>query len=137
MALKGISAGVAASAYGVTAPTARKWLGRYLALGQAGLSDASPDAHAAIEHQRHGFLDLLGLGQSHQRRSGSIELAAAMVGQGHHIRAGLFRPLHVAREIRPLMTGLPRHSWRMCAMCCPFRWARRTDHLHRSALGAR
>ncbi|ETH41728.1 transposase, IS481 family [Bordetella pertussis H939] len=32
----------AARAYGVTAPTVRKWLGRFLAQGQAGLADASP-----------------------------------------------------------------------------------------------
>ncbi|ETH93463.1 DNA-binding helix-turn-helix protein [Bordetella pertussis STO1-CHOC-0021] len=31
----------AARAYGVTAPTVRKWLGRFLAHGQAGLADAS------------------------------------------------------------------------------------------------
>ncbi|ETH46857.1 DNA-binding helix-turn-helix protein [Bordetella pertussis H921] len=30
----------AARAYGVTAPTVRKWLGRFLAQGQAGLADA-------------------------------------------------------------------------------------------------
>ncbi|ETH42335.1 DNA-binding helix-turn-helix protein [Bordetella pertussis H939] len=29
----------AARAYGVTAPTVRKWLGRFLAQGQAGLAD--------------------------------------------------------------------------------------------------
>ncbi|ETH30407.1 transposase, IS481 family [Bordetella pertussis CHLA-26] len=31
----------AARAYGVTAPTVRKWLGRFLAQDQAGLADAS------------------------------------------------------------------------------------------------
>ena len=41
MTLNGLSACAAASAYGVTAPTVRKWLGRYLALGKAGLFDAS------------------------------------------------------------------------------------------------
>lgn len=41
MTLNGLSACAAASAYGVTAPTVRKWLGRYLALGTAGLFDAS------------------------------------------------------------------------------------------------
>ena len=39
--VRGLSAGVAAQAHGVSAPTARKWLGRYLALGDAGLMDAS------------------------------------------------------------------------------------------------
>jgi len=32
---------MAAAAYGVSAPTARKWLGRYLAQGEAGLADRS------------------------------------------------------------------------------------------------
>ena len=36
----------AAQAYGVRAPTVRKWLGRYLALGEAGLVDASVDPAA-------------------------------------------------------------------------------------------
>src|SRR5690606_41467069 len=38
---KQLSAPEAAVAYGVTAPTVRKWLGRFLAQGQAGLADAS------------------------------------------------------------------------------------------------
>jgi transposase InsO family protein len=38
---RGLSVPQAALAHGVSAPTARKWLGRYLADGQAGLSDAS------------------------------------------------------------------------------------------------
>ncbi len=41
MTERGLSATTAADAYDVTPPTARKWLGRYLALGTAGLSDAS------------------------------------------------------------------------------------------------
>lgn len=41
MTLGGLSAPDAASAHGVTAPTARKWLGRYLAGGEAALADAS------------------------------------------------------------------------------------------------
>ena len=38
---QGLSATAAAGLHGVTPPTARKWLGRYLAEGQAGLMDAS------------------------------------------------------------------------------------------------
>ena len=38
---QGLSAPEAAAAHGVTAATARKWLGRYLAGGQAALADAS------------------------------------------------------------------------------------------------
>ncbi|ETH43144.1 DNA-binding helix-turn-helix protein [Bordetella pertussis H939] len=33
----------AARAYGVTAPTVRKWLGRFLAQGQAGLAPTLPE----------------------------------------------------------------------------------------------
>jgi len=38
---QGLSPAAAAAAHGVTPPTARKWLGRYLALGTAGLKDRS------------------------------------------------------------------------------------------------
>jgi transposase len=41
MTLEGLDAVQAAAVHGVTAPTARKWLGRYLAGGQAALADAS------------------------------------------------------------------------------------------------
>ena len=41
MTTGGVNAPEAAAAYGVTAPTARKWLGRYLAGGEAALGDAS------------------------------------------------------------------------------------------------
>jgi transposase InsO family protein len=41
MTLRGLSACAAAQAHGVSAPTARKWLSRYLAVGEAGLLDAS------------------------------------------------------------------------------------------------
>jgi transposase InsO family protein/transposase-like protein len=39
--LRGLSVGEAAALHGVTAPTARKWLGRFLAVGESGLVDAS------------------------------------------------------------------------------------------------
>jgi len=39
--LRGLSAAQAADQQGVTAPTARKWLGRFLAFGEPGLVDAS------------------------------------------------------------------------------------------------
>lgn len=41
MTEQGLGASEAATAHGVTPPTARKWLGRYLAGGEAGLADAS------------------------------------------------------------------------------------------------
>ena len=41
MVEQGLSASQAAAAHGVTAPTARKWLGRYLAGGEPALTDAS------------------------------------------------------------------------------------------------
>ncbi|MBC5767937.1 IS481 family transposase [Ramlibacter albus] len=39
--LRGLSVCEAAALHGVTAPTARKWLGRFLAVGESGLVDAS------------------------------------------------------------------------------------------------
>ncbi|ETH44227.1 DNA-binding helix-turn-helix protein [Bordetella pertussis H939] len=43
----------AARAYGVTAPTVRKWLGRFLAQGQAGLlADASSPRRSRPERLR-------------------------------------------------------------------------------------
>ncbi|ETH42765.1 transposase, IS481 family [Bordetella pertussis H939] len=55
----------AARAYGVTAPTVRKWLGRFLAQGQAGLADASsrptvPDGLAPSDcaGQGAGYVEL-------------------------------------------------------------------------------
>jgi len=41
MTERGLSPGAAGAAHGVSAPTARKWLGRYLAEGEAGLLDRS------------------------------------------------------------------------------------------------
>ena len=41
MTVEGLDAVRAAAAHGVTPPTARKWLGRYLAGGEAALADAS------------------------------------------------------------------------------------------------
>lgn len=41
MTVRGLSAPEAAEQHGVTAATARKWLGRYLASGEAALADAS------------------------------------------------------------------------------------------------
>ncbi|WP_144328471.1 leucine zipper domain-containing protein, partial [Tepidimonas charontis] len=41
MTQHGLKACVAASRHGVTPRTARKWLGRYLAEGASGLTDAS------------------------------------------------------------------------------------------------
>jgi len=41
MTERGLSPAAAGSAHGVSAPTARKWLGRYLAEGEAGLRDRS------------------------------------------------------------------------------------------------
>lgn len=41
MTIRGLSAPQAAEQQGVTAPTARKWLGRYLVFGESGLADAS------------------------------------------------------------------------------------------------
>ena len=49
----------AAAAHGVTAPTARKWLGCHLAGGEVALSDVSPrparsQGHGGHRHHAHG-----------------------------------------------------------------------------------
>ena len=41
ISVRGFSVSQAAELHGVTAPTARKWLGRFLCNGEAGLQDAS------------------------------------------------------------------------------------------------
>jgi transposase InsO family protein len=94
MTERGLNACGAASAYGVTAPTARKWLGRYLAAGTAGLSDASsrpacspraisPAKALAIVELRHKRL-------THARIAAALGVSCSTVGRVL-ARAGLSR----------------------------------------------
>jgi transposase len=90
----GLSACVAAQAHGVSAPTARKWLGRYLALGDAGLTDASsrpahsprriePAKALAVVELRHKRL-------TQARIAAALSLSRSTVGRVL-ARAGLSR----------------------------------------------
>ena len=74
--IRGMSVSAAAEAHGVTPPTARKWLGRYLALGEAGLVDASsrPDnSPRAIEPGK-----ALAIVELRHRRLTQARIAAAL-----------------------------------------------------------
>ena len=94
MTERSLSATAAANAYGVSAPTARKWLGRYLAAGAAGLSDASsrpacsprsisPAKALAIVELRHKRL-------THARIAAALGVSCSTVGRVL-ARAGLSR----------------------------------------------
>jgi transposase InsO family protein len=94
MTMRGLNACAAAQAHGVTAPTARKWLGRYLALGEAGLIDASsrpacsprsiePAKALAIVELRHKRL-------TQARIAGALGVSKSTVGRVL-ARAGLSR----------------------------------------------
>ncbi|MGB6100398.1 MAG: IS481 family transposase [Comamonas sp.] len=85
MTERGVSATAAADAYGVTAPTARKWLSRHLAQGTAGLSDASsrpncspraisPAKALAIVELRHKRL-------THARIAAALGVSCSTVGR--------------------------------------------------------
>ena len=76
LTIRGMSVSAAAAAHGVTPPTARKWLGRYLALGEAGLVDASsrPDnSPRAIEPGK-----ALAIVELRHRRLTQARIAAAL-----------------------------------------------------------
>jgi transposase-like protein len=68
MTLEGLDAVRPAAAHGVTAPTARKWLGRYLAGGQAALADAS--SRPMCSPQRFAAVRGLSIDGGHRQRSG-------------------------------------------------------------------
>ena len=83
-----------AAGHGVSVPTARKWVGRYLAQGEAGLRDASsrpavsprsiaPATALAIVELRRRYL-------THSAIAGSLGLSASTVGRVLR-RAGLAR----------------------------------------------
>lgn len=87
--MHGLSACAAAQAHGVGAPTARKWLGRYLALGQAGLVDASSrpaNSPRAIEPAK-----ALAVVELRRKRLTQARIAVARACQRVLLRAGLSR----------------------------------------------
>jgi len=82
---RGVSPPQAAAAYGISAPTARKWLGRYRARGEAGLFDGScrpARSPRAIEPvKRRSILELRGHQLSHSRIAQLVGVSSATVGR--------------------------------------------------------
>ncbi|ANS97820.1 integrase [Bordetella pertussis] len=101
----------AARAYGVTAPTVRKWLGRFLAQGQAGLADASsrptsraraiaPAKALAIVELRRKRLTQARIAQALGVSASTVSRVLARAGLSH--LADLERPSRwCATSIRP------------------------------------
>ena len=76
MTLRGLSAPDAADQQGVTAPTARKWLGRYLAFGEPGLVDAS--SRPASSPRSIDATTALAVVELRRRRLTQARIAAAL-----------------------------------------------------------
>ena len=94
MTERGLSAKDAAATYGVTPPTARKWLGRYLACGSAGLSDASSrpscSPRAISAAKALAIVELRHKRLTHSRIAGALGVSCTTVGRVL-ARAGLSR----------------------------------------------
>jgi transposase InsO family protein len=73
---RGFSPIAAAAAHGVSAPTARKWLGRYLAAGEAALVDAS--SRPAVSPRSIDPGKALAIVELRQRRLTQARIAAAL-----------------------------------------------------------
>jgi transposase InsO family protein len=73
---RGFSPIAAAAAHGVSAPTARKWLGRYLAAGEAALVDAS--SRPAVSPRSIDPCKALAIVELRQRRLTQARIAAAL-----------------------------------------------------------
>ncbi|ETH42562.1 transposase, IS481 family [Bordetella pertussis H939] len=99
----------AARAYGVTAPTVRKWLGRFLAQGQAGLADASfPDSRPSdCAGQGAGYVELRRKRLT-QARIASLGVSASTVSRV------------LARRLSPWPPGAEpgAHEHQAPAICC-------------------
>ncbi|WP_413790106.1 IS481 family transposase [Bordetella pertussis] len=101
----------AARAYGVTAPTVRKWLGRFLAQGQAGLADASsrptvspraiaPAKALAIVELRRKRLTQARIAQALGVSASTVSRVLARAGLSHLADLEPAEPV-VATSIRP------------------------------------
>ncbi|ETH92195.1 transposase, IS481 family, partial [Bordetella pertussis STO1-CHOC-0019] len=103
----------AARAYGVTAPTVRKWLGRFLAQGQAGLADASsrptvspraiaPAKALAIVELRRKRLTQARIAQALGVSASTVSRVLARAGLSHLAALTWSRPSRwCATSIRP------------------------------------
>ncbi|ETH47881.1 transposase, IS481 family, partial [Bordetella pertussis H921] len=72
----------AARAYGVTAPTVRKWLGRFLAQGQAGLADAS--SRPTVSPRAIAPAKALAIVELRRKRLTQARIAQALVVGSQH-----------------------------------------------------
>ncbi|ETH46852.1 transposase, IS481 family [Bordetella pertussis H921] len=72
----------AARAYGVTAPTVRKWLGRFLAQGQAGLADAS--SRPTVSPRAIAPAKALAIVELRRKRLTQAPIAQALGGVSQH-----------------------------------------------------
>ena len=89
-----LSATLAAAKYGVSAPTARKWLGRFLVQGEAGLRDASsrprrspraiaPERALVIVELRRRYLTQARIAQSLGVSESTVSRVLARAGLSH------------------------------------------------------
>ncbi|ETH44063.1 transposase, IS481 family [Bordetella pertussis H939] len=99
----------AARAYGVTAPTVRKWLGRFLAQGQAGLADAWPTLARAIAPAK-----ALAIVELRRKR-----LTQARIAQALGVSASTVSRV-LARRLSPWPPGAEpgAHEHQAPAICC-------------------
>jgi transposase InsO family protein len=97
---KRLSPAAAALAYGVSLPTARKWMGRYLAEGEAGLRDRSSrprsSPRAIAPAQALGIVELRRRRLTQARIAASLGVSRSTVGR-ILARAGLSR----LRDLEP------------------------------------
>ncbi|ETH92324.1 transposase, IS481 family, partial [Bordetella pertussis STO1-CHOC-0019] len=110
----------AARAYGVTAPTVRKWLGRFLAQGQAGLADAS--SRPTVSPRAIAPAKALAIVELRRKRLTQARIAQALGVSASTVsrvlaRAGLS---HLAdlEPAEPVVPGRAATSIRPPAICC-------------------
>ncbi|ETH45828.1 transposase, IS481 family [Bordetella pertussis H921] len=107
----------AARAYGVTAPTVRKWLGRFLAQGQAGLADAS--SRPTVSPRAIAPAKALAIVELRRKRLTQARIAQALGVSASTVsrvlaRAGLS---HLA-DLEPALPWWCATSIRPPAICC-------------------
>lgn len=76
ISVRGLSVIQAAEQHGVTPPTARKWLGRYLVLGEAGLLDAS--SRPSVSPRSIAAAKALAIVELRHKRLTQARIAAAL-----------------------------------------------------------
>ncbi|ETH41488.1 transposase, IS481 family [Bordetella pertussis H939] len=129
----------AARAYGVTAPTVRKWLGRFLAQGQAGLADASsrptvsPRAIAPAKALAIVELRRKRLTQARIAQAWACQPAPSAASWPAGCRPGRLEPSRGRTSIRPRRSAAHRHQE---AGTYPAPWHRVTGNRRDTVEGA-